>query len=836
MCATRIVDFLTGFETSSAPAVANPSDDADAVNKGYADSTYTAKSHVYGVVDDITALKAIASAERFDKQILYVDSKDAIYAFDAASSATGDDDLIVQPDTGTGRWIKKLGGGFGGGGGAAGIDQLEQKTHLEKYSLFTSPIDNSVNESFNVSKSPITGVLLENYTSGTTAHVAWEVEYLNPSDKNTDTTTNWTVQGAGATLTTSGTFKIGSSSLSFDKNGTATNARIRYDIGSATGQINGNTELLFWINLPSITNLSNIEVRVDVDSTNYQTYIATTDHLGNALTTGWQLMKFDLSSAGSTSGTGWDKSKTFRYLHIGVNTSSAAQTYTAILVDSIHFSIANPERYAQFGSMYTIYNTSTVDEFQLDVSSSVTAGTITLTNGLSNAYAGGTSSSVRRFDITVAGDDLGRMEDGLSGEIADLQYLRICKILPESLSAQNFQIFSELNTNCIFKVLTVPSSTQITVEDLVDQSANLVSGKIIHVFKTHYLDGKPYFEYRTLDLTITSSSYSASVTTINTGTNTGIEVGDYVVLKHVDTKLSLVSASANESFQTTSIDSIRMDDFSLMYPNYSYAWAHYYTGGINQTEALSNQLPNGTGKSLTINGSPNLNDDFLNGQFSSSGFTGSNFLHLSGTDSQQISGYSSDCSNAQFSFWFKDDNGGGTGAQRILFHRHNDSSVGWKFRFDTAGTNITLELNATGVNINYASNPSGWNHVVLVIDAAGGIVYRYLNATLLGSTSISIGNTGAQMRIGRNASDSLNAASLRFADLYILRNAPLLTQGQIESMYTAGKHIRLGFGPQIKYRNSINSLTGQKLSIQESYIRSTDTAVVSATGIGAIKV
>jgi len=56
-------------------------------------------------VADITALKAIDTTSMGDKSLINVESK-GLYRFDAESTDTGDDDRVVQPTTGSGRWLK----------------------------------------------------------------------------------------------------------------------------------------------------------------------------------------------------------------------------------------------------------------------------------------------------------------------------------------------------------------------------------------------------------------------------------------------------------------------------------------------------------------------------------------------------------------------------------------------------------------------------------------------------------------------------------------------------------------------------------------------------------
>ncbi|MFH1265009.1 MAG: hypothetical protein ABIK89_04735, partial [Planctomycetota bacterium] len=55
---------------------------------------------------DLAALKAVAEADRADNMLVLVDTL-GVYQFDAAGSATGDDDAVVQPTAGTGRWMMR---------------------------------------------------------------------------------------------------------------------------------------------------------------------------------------------------------------------------------------------------------------------------------------------------------------------------------------------------------------------------------------------------------------------------------------------------------------------------------------------------------------------------------------------------------------------------------------------------------------------------------------------------------------------------------------------------------------------------------------------------------
>ncbi len=61
----------------------------------------------YGIpVQDLTALRAVPPALRGDKQQRLVEDENAEYRFDATGVGADDGDLIIAPDTGTGRWFK----------------------------------------------------------------------------------------------------------------------------------------------------------------------------------------------------------------------------------------------------------------------------------------------------------------------------------------------------------------------------------------------------------------------------------------------------------------------------------------------------------------------------------------------------------------------------------------------------------------------------------------------------------------------------------------------------------------------------------------------------------
>lgn len=101
--ATRQYDFIVGPETSTLPSIGTPTGDDDLISKGYADSHY-----VQGTASEasIAAVKAIAEADRADGDMVLVRATNNVYRFDSASADAGDDNFVLTPDAGTGRWIR----------------------------------------------------------------------------------------------------------------------------------------------------------------------------------------------------------------------------------------------------------------------------------------------------------------------------------------------------------------------------------------------------------------------------------------------------------------------------------------------------------------------------------------------------------------------------------------------------------------------------------------------------------------------------------------------------------------------------------------------------------
>lgn len=92
-------------------AVANPAASSNKiVNRNgdlvVRDSSGNESSQKPRSVADITAIKGIVATERFDGDLVFDETTLVLYVFDADSVVAGDDDFVLQPTAGTGRWLK----------------------------------------------------------------------------------------------------------------------------------------------------------------------------------------------------------------------------------------------------------------------------------------------------------------------------------------------------------------------------------------------------------------------------------------------------------------------------------------------------------------------------------------------------------------------------------------------------------------------------------------------------------------------------------------------------------------------------------------------------------
>jgi len=143
MARTREYQFVSGIEASVSPDPATPTADADTISKGFADDEYAKRVSWGADVADNAALKAIASGTtegtRDDGQMRLNRGADALYQFDGASTAADDGDAVLEPDVGSGRWLKI--GGAGTGATSAALVPAEEDPRIG--TILEGCLDNS---------------------------------------------------------------------------------------------------------------------------------------------------------------------------------------------------------------------------------------------------------------------------------------------------------------------------------------------------------------------------------------------------------------------------------------------------------------------------------------------------------------------------------------------------------------------------------------------------------------------------------------------------------------------------------------------------------------------
>jgi len=100
MSGTRFYDFLTGYNQTTAPTGSAPSGDSDFITVSYGALNYAR------FIDSVANLKAVTAAKRTDQLPIFVKALEAWFYFDSSSSATGDDENVITPTAGTGRWLR----------------------------------------------------------------------------------------------------------------------------------------------------------------------------------------------------------------------------------------------------------------------------------------------------------------------------------------------------------------------------------------------------------------------------------------------------------------------------------------------------------------------------------------------------------------------------------------------------------------------------------------------------------------------------------------------------------------------------------------------------------
>ena len=829
MAKVRGYNFTTGIETSTIPDPGTPSAANDSISLGYLeDQSYWGAS-----VADYAALRALTTTERKNEQTRRVEATAEQWYYDASSTATDDGATILEPDDNpvSGRWLIGTAGGGGGGAGGSGIETLMQKLELEKQDILTEDLDNSVGVSAQtpLRQNDFKATLLKGQSaSDTSVELVWNAEAVNQSDQNMDSTTGYTATGAGASLTastTAGDFQVGSAGLKFDKNGTSTEAAIRYDTGTQTRQFAGKSRVWMYVKLPSVTQLSNVLLRIYADSTsNFQTFTNTTDFAGNALAIGWNLLMFDISTGGSAGGTGWDITKLCRYIEMGVTTSSSGQTYTGIIFDSVYFSHFNADEIGAIGTEYTLFNNSTKEDIVIAASNTRGDGRLTLVSALANSYSGGLSGTARarvqRSTIDVSGGSQFPMDNDatFSGAITTTQDIRFSTYARDTIAGVSYTGLDMVGI-MVYKITAVGGST-IDVSDPANFSANMVNGDTFDFFRPVYTGGKLMYKFIKNAALTASSSHSSGTTTL-TVVPTSLAVGDYACRRHVAShSISVVAESAAESFTSASIqsdpDGIQLIDAGIDYPRRGNLFGHWALGSFSNADATRNRVAGTAGATLSVNGTPNISGTFQRGALALVGPSGAaNYLTLTNAQGLAISG---NTTLAMHSLWFYFD--GASGSNRMVAHRiNNGNTSGWSLTIQSsAPTNLIFRVNgteATGMTVSV-----GWNHVFVVLNDSGSN-YMYLNGVKSTTISATPGDAGDVMSWLVQTGFSYFGSGLRATQHIAWSGGTVMSASEIRSLYNGGYFRPVGPGLMQRYMYATTGASGQKLSFRARVSRTT---------------
>jgi hypothetical protein len=203
-------------------------------------------------------------------------------------------------------------------------------------------------EQFNVS--PRTGdIAIDDYNGARVLLINSEVETASSVISTLETTTSgggtWVAVGDAENVRDNGDdYMKGSGSVFFDIGaGGTTTAGIEntgLDTSDITEFLGGHSSVFVWVRINSTTNLTNFILKLGTDSTNYYSKTVTARHDGNAFQSGWNLLRFPLTSLTET-GTVTDTSIGYAALYMTKTAGKISETdygfnYLVIMKGVIH--------------------------------------------------------------------------------------------------------------------------------------------------------------------------------------------------------------------------------------------------------------------------------------------------------------------------------------------------------------------------------------------------------------------------------------------------------------------------------------------------------------------
>ena len=734
----------------------------------------------------------------------------------------------------------------GGGGGAAGVDTLETRAPLRHIGGNVVDPPNSVLEAYNDTGKIMLGELLETYVSGTSMKISWNNIFAEDDDPDMDSTANWVLRFSAANLGTSGTAKIGANPISFDKVAGTLEAAIDLDRGSANLALGGHSKVVYvWVNLPSVTNLSTVDLYIKVDTSNYQKFSTAVDHLGANMISGGAgeyLVAFNISTGGVATGAGWDVSKLARFPGLGVTVTggNSAQTYTQIEFDGLRFQENDITNFIQKGCEVSIYDSSNLENMTIAVAGTGVDGTITLTSGLSNGYTAGAGNNFIKRNVIIAnGDNEGKTENGLSGDAADSQAFRLQRTLPASVSSLDFVASIAVVSNIQFRVLEITDATHFTMEDEgAIAVTEVVNGNTLSAHEVVPNPGNAVsFINRNADQAVTAATTnSAGISTVTVTSTTGLAVGDIVFKEVIENiKMSLVTKDGDESFtsMTPTNAQIQLVSRGIAYPHRANVYGHWPLGGATSADATRNLQ--GVAQNLEEVGTLNKTGEFFNGRFSVSGFSASDYyrIGLPATDTKIISGDIAD--STVISFYINLFIGASSGNSTIASKQ--SIAQGWLWLLNRSSMNLELRQGLTGTIhlILPFTNDNKWHSLAFRIEDTVRWT-MWMDNVKTTKASVDVGDSNAIFTIGirSDLGEPLRPQD-RLADGFIEVNGPGFSDENISELHNGGNPRIVGDdATNLIIRPRLTNQSGQKLSLRGDVTRETDASSIAVKWAGII--
>lgn len=481
----------------------------------------------------------------------------------------------------------------GGGGGGAGIELLEQKSHLEKSGInYPLSLTDGINESFTNSTNLVITPRVT-YVNGTTL----VLDYNKTDLDLMNATTGWgdgSGAGGAATVAQNTTQKIeGTGSVQFSR---ASQNGIIQMVKTFTAFSLVDSLLSFSLYVDTVSNLTRAFVILESSAGNTKTYYIPVANISAAT---WAHISIDPTNDTADASAGTLVVGGITKIYFGTTTSSA-QT----VVCSIDFVVTQPNFILPVP--YSTYIWDGTNQERLEIAS--VAGTAnhqrrtyTIT-ALSNGYAVGAAYAKER-NVTISNNQ-GVFTAGLAGAVALTSYDITTEHLPATLAGKTLTMSQRFWDN-EFKISALPSTTATSLYSLTDLKAYFKTGDKVILYNKRY-EGRKYnsrynstvgANFKIVTLTGDATYSSPNIALAHTGeTNSGFDTSYGYAVRYSAEMLYALEAETSAGALTTltptvfvpnNIRSLIWNDafssdkvYTALIPNANNTWR--VTGGIGE--------------------------------------------------------------------------------------------------------------------------------------------------------------------------------------------------------------------------------------------------------------